>query len=367
MPLKTLILLFACALVSVAVGQQTQSSTQFSESKGYTPRHPNEIYLNYKPKKEKVEKDAPAAVEVPAVTLRASILNAGRVPVTGLDASEFKLFVDDVETPIASVESKTEPVNLILVLDISPSTTMTTKDIAERSFRIVEQLGPGDRAMVVKFATDMKVVSDLTEDRAATRKAIEKALDRMVSGTSIYDTVRNLSEKTFRAIPGRKVAVFITDGVDTTSTRANYETSLMAAEKSDAAFFVVYLDTWSGVKNAMAPVNPTLGLPIPPLGFPTVDPKAMQREYQLGVKFLNDLTFLSGGRPVVGNDPSDPMFQIIDEIRQQYVITFKPSGQNFPGERHQIKLRVIRPGLTVRTRGSYIVPEIELKSAGEKK
>jgi len=365
MPLKTLVLLFAFAFVSVADGQQTQSSAQFSESKSYTPRHPSEIYLNYKPKKEKAEKDAPAAIDVPAVTLRASILNAGRAPVTGLDSSEFKLFVDDVETPIASVESKTDPVNLILVLDISPS-SMTAKDIAKRALKILEQLSPGDRAMVVKFATDMKVMCDLTQDQALARKAIEKATDRVVSGTSIYDTVRNLSEKTFRSVPGRKVVVFITDGVDTTSNGANYETSLSAAEKTDATFFAVYLDTFPSVKTLISRVNPTLGLPIPPLGFPTVDPKTIQHDYQVGMKYLDDLIFLSGARHVIGQDLSDPMFQIIDEIRQQYVITFKLSGQHFSGERHRIKLRVARPGLTVRTRGSYIVPEIEVRSDEKK-
>jgi len=92
----------------------------------------------------------------------------------------------------------------------------------------------------------------------------------------------------------------------------------------------------------------------------------MQHDYQVGMKYLDDLIFLSGARHVIGQDLSDSMFQIIDEIRQQYVITFKLSGQHFSGERHRIKLRVARPGLTVRTRGSYIVPEIEVRSDEKK-
>ncbi|MEO7672854.1 MAG: hypothetical protein ABIU09_02105 [Pyrinomonadaceae bacterium] len=43
--------------------------------------------------------------------------------------------------------------------------------------------------------------------------------------------------------PGRKAVVLFTDGVDTTSRRANYESTVAAVEEVDALFYPIRYNT----------------------------------------------------------------------------------------------------------------------------
>ena len=46
---------------------------------------------------------------------------------------------------------------------------------------------------------------------------------------------------------------------------------------------------------------------------------------------------------------------IAEELRRQYSVGYVPKDDGKPGQRKQIKVRVQRPNLVVRSRDSYIV------------
>jgi len=82
-------------------------------------------------------------------------------------------------------------------------------------------------------------------------------------------------------------------------------------------------------------------------------------EYALGRRYLDDLAEASAGR--VFRPESTPggltrAFEgIAEELRRQYSIGFVPDSQGKAGQRKQIKVRVNRPNLVIRSRDSYIV------------
>jgi Ca-activated chloride channel family protein len=141
--------------------------------------------------------------------------------------------------------------------------------------------------------------------------------------------------------------VLFTDGVDTTSSKANYDTTLAMAEEADSLIFPIYYNTYEKTRaDAM-----DLGGPL--------RAGTTAREYAVGKKYLEELAAYTGGR--VFRPESTPggltrAFEgIAEELRRQYNIGYIPIDDGKPGQRKQIKVRVNRPNLVLRARDSYIV------------
>ena len=82
-------------------------------------------------------------------------------------------------------------------------------------------------------------------------------------------------------------------------------------------------------------------------------------DYTRGRSYLTQLAAATGGR--VFRPESTPggltaAFEgIAEELRRQYNIGYYPQSEGTIGERRQIKVRVNRPKLVIRSRDSYIV------------
>lgn len=85
---------------------------------------------------------------------------------------------------------------------------------------------------------------------------------------------------------------------------------------------------------------------------------SIEKEYELGKLYLNDLLFLSGGRSVLAEGIATQLAvsaqNLPSEIGKQYLLKFAPGEQPGIERRRQLIVRVDRPGLQVITRGSYL-------------
>lgn len=358
-----LILFFAFTTASA-------QAVEYSESAAYQPR---EIKPK-KPKKEKKAKDdSKQSSDASEKESKNGVVGAGKpltVPVSvyGRDAkfvrdlkqSDFRIFVDGREQEISAFEINDEPLSVVLLIDTSPS--IKNEEIQNYALAVVEQFRPQDKFLIASFNQNFKVLNELTGDRRQIGKAIRGISTG--NGTALYDALQNVFKKQIKPLEGRKAIVLLTDGVDTTSVNARYDTSLLEAEKAGVPVFTVYLDT---LENAlkMSNVSPTLTMNPPPgLIFPgtramppTVE--TLRAEYEIGRLYLNDLVTLSGGRAIPAKNlvagSEKTIFEAIgEELRLQYRLTFQPSETKPDGARAQIKVRVNRPHLTVLARGSYI-------------
>src|SRR5690606_5024926 len=109
---------------------------------------------------------------------------------------------------------------VVLMIDVSPSTQFRIDEIQNAAITFVDQLRPNDRVMVIAFDDTVRVLSQPTNNRAQLRNAIRMA--EFGDGTSLYEAVDNALNRQLARIEGRKAVVLFTDGVDTTSRRANY-------------------------------------------------------------------------------------------------------------------------------------------------
>src|SRR5215217_6612091 len=190
---------------------------------------------------EEVDAGDVIRVSTTLVTIPVSVMDRDGRYVPNLQKEEFRIWEDGVEQDVAFFQSVDKPFSVVLMLDTSPSTQFRLEDIQDAAISFVNQLRNDDRVMVVSFNDDIKILSEFTTDRRKLERAIQRA--RTDDGTRLYDAVDMVINQQLSRVQGRKAIVLFTDGVDTTSRRANYESNVMDAQELDALIYPVQYDT----------------------------------------------------------------------------------------------------------------------------
>jgi VWFA-related protein len=86
-----------------------------------------------------------------------------------------------------------------------------------------------------------------------------------------------------------------------------------------------------------------------------VDPRGLQVQGTLS-SFLQTVAHETGGEPLVSNDIAAAFNRVVKQSSAFYLIGYAMSGTPMDGRFHQIKVRVRRPGLDVRSRSGYWAP-----------
>jgi VWFA-related protein len=300
-----------------------------------------------------------------------------------LQKQDFQIFENGVEQKIDSFASIEQPFTVILMIDVSPSTNFRIEEIHDAAIAFVNQLRRDDKVVVISFDEKVRVLSQPTNNRAVLRDAILRS--QFGDGTSLYDAVGFVLADQLRRIQGRKAVVLFTDGVDTTSRRADYQSTVRDTEEVDALFYPIRFDTYDSMndnggngnsyphrRGGNTGLGGIIGII---LGGGNVQiggggrggsAGSSRAEYETGRRYLEELARNSGGRNFeANNDLSVAFTGIAEELRRQYSIGYYPETAGQKGERKQIRVRVKRPSLVVRAKNSYIVGENNRGVAGK--
>lgn len=370
------------AQVSTPQIQQTQDTTaaQQNESVGYSesaPNAPRSISVkdrNSKKSKKETKKENKTPVQIPdaanpdeevikvetnLVTIPVSVNDRNGFYIPNLRQQNFKIFENGVEQEVAYFGTSDQPFTVVLLIDVSPSTAYKIEEIQAAAAAFVQQLNPQDQVMVIEFDSSVHVLTEITGDRDKINKAIQRT--SFGNSTSLYEAVDFSLRKRLDKIEGRKAIVLFTDGVDTSSVRASFESTLRDAEESEAVIFPIYYNTFLnsigiGGGGVMS-TPPTLGLPGGIGGGQST--AGISAEYTRGRAYLTQLAAATGGKIFRAESTPGGLINafesIAEELRRQYSIGYYPSESGESGERRQIRVRVDRPKLIIRARDSYIV------------
>ncbi|MCU1288863.1 MAG: von Willebrand factor type protein [Acidobacteria bacterium] len=319
-------------------------------------------------------------VETNLVTMPVSVLDRNGRFISGLRQEDFQIFENNAQQKIEYFASVEQPFTVVLLLDVSPSTAYQIDEIHDAAISFVNQLRREDKVVVIAFDERVRVLSPVTSDRNVLRNAIMQA--QFGDGTSLYEAVDYTINRQLRGIEGRKAIVMFTDGVDTTSRRAGYQSTVRQAEELDAMIYPIRYDTYSSMADQSGGGYPyprqrrrsggtfgdilggilNGGVVVGGGGYPGGGGSAgsSRADYEEGRRYLNDLAANSGGRTFEATTTSnlDAAFAgIAEELRRQYSVGYYPENVGQKGERRQIRVRVKRPNLVVRAKNSYIVGE----------
>ena len=323
-------------------------------------------------------------VDTTLVSLPVSVMDRDGKFIPNLRKDDFRIWENGVEQQVAYFASTEKPFTVALVIDTSGSTRNKLEEIQDAAIAFVEQLRPDDKVMIVAFNDKIRVLSEPTNDRFVLRDAIRET--EAGSGTRLYDAVDMIINQYFNRIEGRKALVLFTDGVDTTSNRADYDSTVRDAEELDALIYPVEFDTFGdmagmgggwpggGRRRGGSGNNGGSGSVIDDIfsiilgGGVTVGngggggrhggghSGTSREEYERGDQYLHDLARVTGARLYNAEQQNlDYAFRsVAEELRRQYSLGYYPKTKPVAGERRGIRVRVDRPELVVRTRESYI-------------
>jgi VWFA-related protein len=345
-------------------GRKTTTESKPSKTEPAKPADTNEEVRQstVSPDGETIEGDV-IRFDTSLVTVPVTVLDRNGRYVPQLRRESFRIYENGQEQKITYFATTDSPFSVVLLIDTSGSTQWRLDDIQDAAINFVGKLKPSDSVMVMSFDDRIKVECKATTDRDVITKAIRRT--RTGGGTRLYDAVEDILKKQLKTIPGRKAVVLFTDGVDTTSHRATYETTLRLAEESDAPIYSVDYDTsgMGGVGGGVhAPGLPTgrggiFGIPLPRPGIPGTTTGGNPGDYRRAVAYLKALSNSTGGRFYSGDSLfgiAQAFTWIAEELGRQYSLGYYPAKSGTAGERREIKVKTTDAGLVVKARDSYI-------------
>jgi VWFA-related protein len=319
---------------------------------------------------EEVDAGDVIRVDTTLVTLPVSVTDRNGRYIPNLRKEDFRLWEDGVEQTVAFFNAVDKPFSVVLMIDTSGSTRFRLEDIQDAAITFINQLRRDDKVMVVSFDNDVEVLSEFTSDRYRLRDAIRRT--RTGDSTRLYDAVDLVINQRLNRIDGRKAVVLFTDGVDTTSRHASYESNLRDAEELDALIYPVQYDTYADVGGGGSSWPGASRVPSSPIDILVQilggvsrggntrrggGPGTSRRDYDVANRYLHDLSQVTGARKYQADsiqNISVAFSNIAEELRRQYSLGYYPKNPAQAGQRRLVRVRVNQPNLAVRTRDSYI-------------
>jgi len=332
--------------------------------------------------------DEPIRLKTDLVTINAAVSDSRGNAIKSLRQPDFRIFEDGVEQKIAHFAATEEPFSVMLLLDVSGSTSGEIEMMKKAATAFVDELRNADRVGVMVFSRDIHEVGDLNGPRSQTESAIQLIATPVGdlgsrfnanTGTSFYDALYEAAENgSLKRVEGRKAIVCMSDGVDSTSKKVFAQVAPVV-EKSDASVYFLELNTEEATLDGLLkpPTDPGyINLSQTQLDryFEQRDPDSPMRGldrrqisalilrdinaglYDIARRDLRALSERTGGRvyPVKSLEELRSVYrQIADELRSVYSISYYPSNLARDGRWREIKVEVKRGGAIVRARSGY--------------
>ncbi len=169
-----------------------------------------------------------------------------------LQQTDFAIFDNGEPQEISFFAASDAPFDLVLLLDLSGSTSDKIGLIKKSAKRFVDAARPNDRIAILTFTADILLVSKLTPDHVALKKSIDD-IEKPVGGTNFWDALRFVLEHVVnqsRVEQRRSAVVVMTDGVDNAlpgvygdGSRTTFDELMEVVRRSDSIVLPIYLDT----------------------------------------------------------------------------------------------------------------------------
>jgi Ca-activated chloride channel family protein len=278
---------------------------------------------------------SPIQVDVDMVLLNVTVTDEYERVVTGLDSSNFRVFDDKVEQQIVSFSTEDAPISVGLIFDSSGSMSDKIQKSREAVAQFFKTSNPQDEFLLINFSERFKQVSGFT----SRYENLQNNLLSVKAGgeTALLDAIYLGLDEMRKASTNRKALLIISDGGENHS-RYTQRDIKQAVKESDVEMYAVGI--------------------FEPLGY-----RARTPEEADGPSLLAELAQVSGGRMFSVEDPNelpDIMEKISVELRNQYVLGYKPSNLIRDGRWRRIKVKLAppkgAPPLQLYTRTGYYAP-----------
>jgi Ca-activated chloride channel family protein len=257
--------------------------------------------------------------------------------VTGLEPDNFRVFENNVEQEIQYFSSEDVPISIGVIFDLSGSMANKIGKAKEAALQFFKTANPQDEFFPVSFNDHAEVVSTFTssiEDLqsrivSASAKGRTALLDGIYLGLSEMRTARN----------AKRALLIISDGGDNNSRYNERDIKRLVREADTQLYSVGIFDAFEYRTRTAEELN--------------------------GPSLLTEVTELTGGRAFTVenvNELPDIATKIGSELRNQYILGYRPSNKSHDSRWRKIKVKMRAPKglppLSVYAKTGYYAPSL---------
>jgi len=277
------------------------------------------------------DSDTPITLEVTRVNLLFTVTDKRGRFMTNLTKNDFAITENKKKQNILEFTAETDlPLRLAILIDTSNSVRPRFRFLQDASidFLNTAMRSGQDKAIIVHFDTVAQLAVPLTGDKTVLTSAIRRMLPG--GGTVLNDAIVLASKELLKDEPHdkyRRAVIVLSDGEDTLSDYTRGQ-ALEMAQKADC---VIYTVSTNITHNATS-----------------------------GDKVLQHLADQTGGLayfPFKESDLEQSFVNIVNELRHQYNVLYRPEPLIRDGKYHPIEVKVTAVGdMIVRARQGYYAP-----------
>jgi len=257
--------------------------------------------------------------------------------VTGLGPDNFRVFEDKVEQEVVNFSAEDVPASIGVILDISGSMADKLGRAKQAALEFFRAGNPQDEFFLIGFNDHVQLISRFTSN-------VEDLQARMLTisakgATALLDAIYLGLTQMKNARHSRRALLIISDGGDNHSRYSERDIKRLVREADTQLYSIGIFD---------------------PLRNGARTPEELN-----GPSLLAEITELTGGRTFTADDPnelSDIATKIGEELRNQYVLGYRPSNKarDVRWRKIKIKLRVPKglPPLSVFAKTGYYAPDL---------
>jgi VWFA-related protein len=269
---------------------------------------------------EAAEKDAYSGVTFTAdtrlVVLHTTVVDNKDRPVADLGESDFQVFEDDAPQQLALFRREDVPVSLGILVDNSGSMRDKRRSVNTAALDFVKASNSEDEVFLVNFNDEAFLDSPFTKNQDRLQDALQRIDSR--GGTALYDAAgMSLDYLQDEGKWDKKVLLIVSDGEDNAS-RGTLEQLVRRLEQSNAVVYAVGLLSEEDRRSA----------------------KRAERALRLLTKATGGAAYF----PETVDDLHALTQQIAHDIRNQYILAYRPDENKQPG------FRRVRVALTGKAR-----------------
>jgi len=274
----------------------------------------------------------PMKVDVDLVLVPVTITDPLNRLVTGLDKENFQLFEGSAQQEIRTFSSEDAPVSLGVIFDTSGSMSSKIDRARDAVVEFFKTANPQDEFFMISFNDEPEEVSDFTSSVDEIQNKLIYAVPR--KRTALLDAIYMGVHKMRQAKFPKKALLIISDGGDNHSRYTEGEIKAMVKEADVMVYAIGIYDRYF-----------------------------QSEEERLGPALLSEIAELTGGRAFTienPNDLADVATKIGVELRNQYVLGYRPNNGARDGKWRKIKVKLLPPKglppLRVYARTGYYAP-----------
>jgi Ca-activated chloride channel family protein len=276
--------------------------------------------------------ERPIKVDVNLVLVPVTVTDPMNRLVTGLEKDNFALTEGSANQQIRTFSSEDAPLSLGVIFDMSGSMSNKLDKSKQAVIEFFKTANPDDEFFLITFSDKPEVLVDFTN-------SIEDIQSQLVFAnakgrTALLDAIYLGMKKMKSAHHEKKALLIISDGGDNRSRYTDTEIKSLVKEADVEIYSIGLFDN---------------------------SPATSEERY--GPYLLNEISDVTGGRMFRVDDPnelSDVATKIGVELRNQYVLGYRPTNAARDGKWRKIKVKLVPPKglppLTVHAKTGYYPP-----------